>query len=583
MLTPVSSRALYFRLLGYVRPYWRVFALGLVAMAAVAATEPLFPALMKILLDEGFTGNARDDLYLAPLAIVGIFLIRGVLGYFASYCFAWVSNRVVANLRSVMFERLIALPSSYHLQTSSSTLMAKIAYDVNGVAIAATSAITVIIRDSLTLVGLLAWLIYLNWQLTLVSLVITPATIIVIRLLGRRLRTLTRQALENQAGMVQALQESIHCQKVIKIFGGETQEIERFSHLNNAQRGYSMRMAIAAAATVPITQFLAAIALAIVVYIALIQSQSGGTTVGSFVSFVTAMLMLLAPMKRLAEMNGAVQRGLASAERVFSLIDEVPEQDVTRTGFGRASGELRFENVHFRYPGAERETLTGISLVAHPGETVALVGSSGGGKTTLANLVPRFFSPQSGWILLDGRDISSLSLSELRANIALVSQEVLLFDDTVAANIAYGAMRDATRDAIEAAARAAHALDFIRTLPDGFDTMVGEHGVRLSGGQRQRLAIARALLKDAPILILDEATSALDSESEHQVQEALEELMRGRTTLVIAHRLSTIEHADRIVVLAQGRIVENGTHAELLARNGTYAQLYRLQFAEGAA
>ncbi len=583
--TPISSRQLYARLLGHVRPYWKAFAAGLLTMGAVAATEPLFPALMKVLLDKGFTGNARQDLYLAPLAIVGIFLLRGVLGYLASYCFAWVSNRLVADLRSLMFARLVTLPADYHLRTASSVPVSKIAYDVSGVAAASTTVITVVVRDSLIVVGLLGWLFYLNWQLTLVSLTVIPGTALVIRLFSRRLRNITRQAFQGLAAMAQALHESVHCQKVIKLFAGEKQEGERFGRLNSAMRGYSMRQAIASSATVPITQFMAAIALALVVWFALLQSQAAGTTVGSFVSFIIAMLMLLSPLKHLADINGPLQRGLASAESVFQLLDEAAEPDGGTLQIGRARGELVFEGVHFAYPGAGREALCGIDLRIAPGETVALVGPSGGGKTTLAALVPRFFAPGGGRILLDGHDLARLTLRSLRDNIALVSQEVLLFDDSVTANIAYGAMRGAPTAVIEAAAAAAHALDFIRALPQGFDTPIGEQGARLSGGQRQRIAIARAILKDAPILILDEATSSLDNESERQVQAALEVLMQGRTTLVIAHRLSTIERADRIVVLRQGAVAESGTHRELLARDGLYAQLYRLQFAtegEGA-
>ncbi len=580
---PPDSRRLYLRLLGYVRPHWKVFALGLAGMAAVAATEPLFPALMKLLLDKGFSGTARDDLYLAPVAIIGIFIVRGVVGYLASYSFGWVSNRLITDLREAMFRKLIALPAEFHLRTSSSTPVSKIAYDVAGVTSAATTVVTVLIRDSLTLVGLLAWLFYINWQLTLVCLTIIPLTSLVIRAFSKRLRRLTRATMESQAAITQALQESIHCQKIVKVFGGEAQEIARFTHLNNAQRGYAMRMTIAAAATVPLTQLLASVALAIVVYIALVQSQAAATTAGDFVSFITAMLMLLAPLKHLADVNAPLQRGLASAERVFSLLDESPEPDTGRIDAGRAQGALSFDHVGFTYPHAERPALVDVSLDIRPGETVALVGASGGGKTTLASLVPRFFRPQHGRILLDGIDINELTLKSLRANIALVSQEVLLFDDTIAANIAYGAMRDAPREAIEAAARAANALEFIRALPQGFETVIGEHGARLSGGQRQRIAIARAILKNAPILILDEATSALDNESERLVQAALDDLMKNRTTLVVAHRLSTIERADRIVVMSQGRIVETGNHEELLARNGAYAQLYRLQFAEGTA
>jgi len=418
--------------------------------------------------------------------------------------------------------------------------------------------------------------------LTLVTLTIIPLSGLIMRVFSNRLRRLSRASQEQMATMNQALLESIHCQKVVKVFGGEAQETGRFDKLNNTLRGYAMRQAIAAAATVPIVHLLAAIALAIVIWLALFQAQDAGTTAGDFISFITAMLMLIAPLKHLADINAPLQRGLASAESVFELLDEAPESDTGTEVLGHAKGELIFDRVGFSYPGAERKALSDVSFVVKPGETLALVGQSGGGKTTIAALLPRFFPVSEGAIRIDGHDIKDLKLASLRDNIAMVSQEVLLFDDTVAANIAYGAKSGASQEDIEAAAQAAHALDFIRALPQGFETMVGEHGARLSGGQRQRIAIARAILKDAPILILDEATSALDSESERQVQQALDELMKGRTTLVIAHRLSTIERADRIVVLQSGRIVEMGNHAELLAKGGAYAQLHRLQFAESS-
>jgi subfamily B ATP-binding cassette protein MsbA len=577
---PPSSKELYFRLLGYVRPYWRYLAFAVLAMAGTAATEPLFPALMKPLLDKGFNAGGGDHLILIPLAIVGIFVARGILSYLASYGMSWVANRVITDLRARMYQRLIRLPASYFHRHPSSVPMTRISYDVNGVASAATSVITVLIRDSLTVIGLLGWLLYLNWKLTLVSIVLVPIIGVIIRSFSSRLRAMSRAAQKGTAAMTQVLQEGIACNRVIKVFGGELQEVQRFHKVNNDLRGYGMRQAIAAAATVPIVQFFASVAVAVVVYAALLQSANNETTVGSFVSFITAMLMLLAPMKHLADVNAPLQRGLAAAESVFALLDEQPETDEGKVILSRAEGRLRFDNVSFRYPGAEREALCRINLAIEPGETVALVGPSGGGKTTLVSLLPRFFTPTSGRILLDGHDLRELTLDSLRAQLALVGQEVLLFNDTVAANIAYGAMRNASPAQVEAAAKAAHALDFIRALPQGFDTVIGENGARLSGGQRQRIAIARAILKNAPVLILDEATSALDNESERQVQAALEELMHGRTTIVIAHRLSTVEMADRIVVLQHGAIAEIGSHRELLARDGVYAQLYRLQFAE---
>jgi len=575
-----NSRELYLRLLSHVRPHWKGFALTLAATALAAATEPLFPALMKPLLDKGFGQGGNDWLAWLPLAIVGIFVLRGVAGFLAGYGMSWVSNRVITDLRQLMFERLMRLPASYFDAHASSVPATRIAYDVNGVAAAATSTLTVLIRDTLSVIGLVGWLLYLNWKLTLISLAVIPLTGLVVRAFSKRLRKLSLAAQDGMAQMNEVLQESIRGHKVVKIFGGEAHATARFFKVNNALRGYGMRQAIAAAAVAPITQIFASVGLAIVVYVALQQSASNETTIGGFVSFITAMLLLLAPLKHLADINAPLQRGLAAAESVFRMLDEATEVDAGTVALGRARGEIEFAGVGLRYVSAERDALSSVDLAIRPGETVALVGPSGGGKTSFVNLVPRFYHASRGQIRIDGQDIEMLTLGSLRANIAHVGQDVFLFDDTVAANIAYGGKRDASRAEIEAAARAAHALEFIATMPQGFDTVIGENGARLSGGQRQRIAIARAILKDAPILILDEATSALDSESERAVQAALETLMQGRTTLVIAHRLSTVEHADRIVVLAQGRIAEIGNHAELLAAGGVYASLYRLQFAE---
>jgi subfamily B ATP-binding cassette protein MsbA len=573
-----DSRALYLRLLGHVRPHWKGFALTLAATALTAATDPLFPALMKPLLDKGFGQNASPWLAWLPLGIVGIFVLRGIAGFLASYGMSWVSNRVITDIRRLMFERLMHLPTSYFDAHASSVPATRIAYDVNGVAAAATSTLTVLIRDSLSVIGLAGWLLYLNWKLTLITLAVIPVIGFIIRGFSSRLRRLSLAAQDGMALMNQVLQESIRGQKVVKIFGGETQATSRFVRVNNALRGYSMRQGLAAAAITPITQILASIALALIVYVALYQSSSNETTVGSFVSFITAMLLLLAPLKHLADINAPLQRGLAAAESVFRMLDETPEIDTGTVDLGRARGEIEFSEVGLRYASAERDALTRIDLSVRPGETVALVGPSGGGKSSLVNLVPRFYHPTTGQIRIDGHDIETLTRESLRANIAHVGQDVFLFDDSIAANIAYGGKQGAAQAEIEAAARAANALEFIRQLPEGFATLIGENGGRLSGGQRQRIAIARAILKNAPILILDEATSALDSESERQVQVALEELMRGRTTLVIAHRLSTIERADRIVVLAAGRITEIGNHDDLMGARGLYSHLYRLQF-----
>jgi subfamily B ATP-binding cassette protein MsbA len=575
----MSSRVLYFRLLSYVRPYAKAFGMAVLGMIAAAATEPLFPALMKPLLDGGF-GPGKQP-HLPPIAfaaaLVGIFVIRGVLTFTSSYFLAWVANRVVLDLRAAMFARLVRFPAKFFDDHSSGAVLSKIAYDVGGVTAAATSALTVAVKDSIAVIGLLAWLFYLNWKLTLVAMAVGPLIALFVRLLSKRLRSMAREAQHSMGELVHVLEETIECHKVVKVFGGQAYESRRFERANQRLRGFNMRQTVPAALTTPVTHFLAATALAIILYLAMEDSLAGRLTVGEFASFFTAMLMLLAPLKHLTEINAPLQRGLAAAESVFELVDAPIEEDKGTRQLARASGDIEFQNVSLTYPTRTEPALSSVSFAVRSGETVALVGGSGGGKTTLANLLPRFYAPQSGHILLDGHDIQTLALESLRANLALVSQDVVLFNDTIRANIAYGAMGAASDQQVIAAAEAAHAMEFIREMPQGLETLIGENGMRLSGGQRQRLAIARALLKNAPVLILDEATSALDSESERLVQDALDTLMRGRTTLVIAHRLSTIERADRIVVLDRGRIVESGTHAELLARGGVYEKLYRIQ------
>ncbi|MBK7415933.1 MAG: lipid A export permease/ATP-binding protein MsbA [Dechloromonas sp.] len=581
MSNDMTSRELYLRLLSYVRPYWKAFVAALVCLGLASLAEPVFPAMMKYLLDDGFSkASGTWDWVLYPLAIMGIFLARAIFGFIGDYAMSWVSNNVIAELRQKMFERMIRLPSSYYSDNLSGRLMSRIAYDVSGVAGAATSALTSLVKDSLSIIGLMGWLVYLNWRLTLITLSVVPFIAFVVRTFSKRLRSVARGQQESMGKITQVLQESIEGNKVVKIFGGQKYEEERFGKSVREQRRLTMRATMASAAQTPLVQFFSAAAVAIIMAVALKQASNDQTTVGSFVSFVTAMLMVMAPLKRLTDINAPIQRGLAAAESVFSLIDAETEADTGTENLGRAQGLVEFDKVSFTYPGADRPALNSVSLTVRPGECVALVGPSGSGKTTAANLLPRFYQIDGGEIRVDGHALQNIQLASLRDNIALVSQDVVLFNDTLGANIAYGSKRTATKDEIRAAAKAAHALEFIDALPQGLDTMIGENGVKLSGGQRQRLAIARALLKNAPILILDEATSALDTESERHVQAALDELMRGRTTLVIAHRLSTIERADRIVTLAHGEKQEEGSHAELLGQDGLYARLYRMQKAE---
>lgn len=577
-----SSRQLYLRLLSYVRPHARVFALAIVGMIAAAATEPLFPMLMKPLLDGGFAageGAIMPPGYFA-LAIVGIFIARGVLSFLGHYCMAWVAEKVVLDLRAGMFARLLRMPTRVFDDETAGALLSRVAYDVANVSAAATTALTVLVRDSIVILGLMAWLLYLNWKLTLITLVIVPLVAVFVRVLSQRLRSMARSAQRAMGDLVHVLEETIECHRVVKVFGGQDYEAKRFAKAIQKLRGFNMRQKVPEALITPVTHLLAASAVAVIVYLALRESLAAHATVGEFASFFTAMLMLFAPIKQLTQVNSALQRGLAAAESVFGMIDSPQEDDRGGVALARARGDVAYEGVSFTYETRTEPALLDVSLRVKPGETLALVGTSGSGKTTLVNLLPRFYAPSAGRITLDGHDIQTLTLESLRGNIALVSQDVVLFNDTIYANIAYGRLAGTSEQEVRAAAEAAYAMDFIRETPEGLNTMIGENGLRLSGGQRQRLAIARALLKNAPVLILDEATSALDSESERQVQAALDTLMRGRSTIVIAHRLSTVEHADCIAVLSAGRVVESGRHAELLARGGIYARLYRVQFSD---
>jgi len=542
-------------------------------MILAAATEPVFPALMKPLLDHGFSGDRTFSLWLVPAAVIGIFVVRGFATFTGNYVLNWVGQQVLRELQREMFARLMQLPTAGMGSTGS--LITRIVLEPTHVTAAATRVLSVILRNVLVIAGLLGWLVWLNWKLTLIAVVLIPVIAWAVRSFARRVRAIAARQIGTLGELTGLVEETARGWQTIRAFGGQLRQQMRFNALAETMFRAEMRLSVATGGLVPITQLAAALAVSVVVTIALVQADGDRNSVGSFVSFITAMLMLMAPMKQLADVGGVLQRGLTAAEAVFELIDRAGEPDLGTHSVDRASGALRFEQVRVRYPNAEVEALAGIELEIRPGEIIALVGTSGGGKTTLLNLLPRFVEPSSGVIRLDGVALQDWALASLREQIALVSQDVMIFDDSIRANIAFGRNQPVSDTELWTVLEAAALADHVRALPQGLDTLVGERGQSLSGGQRQRLAIARALLKDAPVLLLDEATSALDNETERLVQQALMRSMEGRTVLVIAHRLSTIERADRIAVVDQGRILEIGTHDDLRTRNGHYAQLQR--------
>lgn len=542
-------------------------------MSLTAATETAFPALMKQLMDKGFQGLSTFPAWWVPLVILLIFVVRGFAGFVSTYSMEWLANNVLRDIRRSMFEKLISLPASSFDQQSSGQLISRMIAETQMVLLAATNVVTVLVRDSLILIGLLGWLVWINWKLTLVVFFIMPTLAFMIRKFSKRIRGVSRSYLDAYRGLTKTVEEAISGNRVIKVYGGEPYERKRFENVNLEVRAQAMRSVIASALQTPMSQLIAAVGVSAVITIALIQTRTGTATIGDFVSFITAMLLLFSPLKHLAEINSQLQKGLAAAEGVFAFLDQNSERDTGTLELGRARGLVEFQNVTFQYPTRDTPALQNFSLKVESGKTVALVGPSGSGKSTVVNLLPRLYDIDSGALLIDGVSVNEITLASLRQQIALVSQDVVLFNDTIAGNIAYG-KTDVSLDQIKDAIAAADLTNFIGSLPQGLDTIVGDRGVRVSGGQRQRIAIARAILKDAPILILDEATSALDTKSEAAVQAAIERLRKGRTTIVVAHRLSTVVGADQIVVLDQGKIVQSGTHAELIQRQGLYKALY---------
>ncbi|MCD6667262.1 lipid A export permease/ATP-binding protein MsbA [Hydrogenophaga bisanensis] len=568
-------------------PYFRQARTGIVlAIAGTlvgALSEPMIPALLKSLLDRGFT-EGQIPLWMVPAALMGLFGIRGLAGFVAQYSLSYTASMGLLNLRRAMFERLSSSDLTLFSRQSASKLSNTLVYEVQTGSTTLVNAMLTLAKDSLTLVALMGYLMYLNWRLTLIVLLLFPGLVLIMRVLSRRLYKLTRSSQQATDELAYVVEENALAHRMIRLHGAQAQQARRFEKLSVALRRLALKSTIAQAAMTPLTQMLAAAALSAVIAIALWQSSTSGVTVGNFVAFVTAMLMLIAPVRHLAEIAGPITRGLAALERGLELIEESSEQTSGTHAVDRAQGDLLIENLWLRYPSREsdlepRPALRGVTLQVHQGEVLALVGPSGSGKTTLVNLLPRFLEPTEGRILLDGVPLPDWQLGSLRRQFAMVSQDVVMLNDSLAANVALGANDEVIDEArVLAALRSANLGDLVERLPQGIHTGVGHNATELSGGQRQRLAIARAIYKDAPILILDEATSALDNESERLVQDALARLMAGRTTLVIAHRLSTIEHADRVVVLADGQVAEQGTHAQLLQQGGIYARLHAQGF-----
>ncbi|MGE0583047.1 MAG: lipid A export permease/ATP-binding protein MsbA [Steroidobacteraceae bacterium] len=567
----------YRRLLGYARPYLGTFLIGVAGMALFAATDALLAYLVKVFLGGAFVERDPRVIWIVPLGAVGLFFLRGVGDYLSTYFPASVGRRIIKSLRGELFAKYLRLPVAWFDATSTGEMLSRLTFNIEQVAEATTNAVTVLIRDTLTIVALLGYLFWVNWQLAAFAITLAPLISWLIRRINRSFRRYSTRIYNSMADVTRVAKESFDGQRIVRVFNAQRQQEQAFEAANEANRHSNMRLINARAMSNPVVQFVAAIGLAGVLYFAISQVQSQAMRVDDFLSFLTALLLVTAPLRRLVNVFGPLQQGIAAGASVFAVLDVAGEGEGGAYTVARARGDIEFRDVGFTYRADKGRVLRHIDLTVPAGRTLAIVGRSGSGKSTLVALLPRFYDAEEGSVRLDGVDVREYALANLRDQVAVVSQEVVLFNDTIRANIAFG-HPGATRAQVEAAAEAAFVMDFARELPQGLDTLAGDRGALLSGGQRQRISIARAILKDTPVLVLDEATSALDTESERHIQAALARLQAGRTTLVIAHRLSTVEQADEIVVMDEGAIVERGTHAALLARDGVYAQLHRLQF-----
>ncbi|MCQ9615614.1 lipid A export permease/ATP-binding protein MsbA [Paenalcaligenes niemegkensis] len=560
-------------------PQWKLIVVAILLVTVVSATKPMLALIMQPLLDEGFSGDKPSYMWSIPLTVIALMFVRGVASFASDYLLALVANNMLRKMRTDMFERLLALPDIVFKRGDTGRLLNRFTIDAGTMTSVATEVITVLVRETITIVALIAVLLYMSWQLTLIVFVMLPISFLTARIVSIRLRRINRETVNMNAELVRVVGETIEGQRVVKLFDGYEREHNRFVYVNGRLRRFAMRAATANAALSPITQFFISLAVAGVIAMALYQASTQGLTIGSFAAFLGALAQLFDPIRRLTGIAGTTQRMMAAAESVFALIDFEVEPTAGKRSFSRAvQGHLEYTGVTHYFEGSDTPVINNLSFKAEPGQTVALVGRSGSGKTTLANMLPRFIIPTAGEIRIDGVDIQDVDLLSLRAQMSMVSQDVVLFEGSIRENVAYGVYAARTDDEVWAALEAANLADFIRSLPGGLAAPVGEKANMLSGGQRQRLAIARALIKDSPILILDEATSALDNESERQIQASLDILMQGKTTLVIAHRLTTIQKADLILVLDNGEIIEQGNHAQLLRLGGVYASLYQMQF-----